>query len=227
MRCAYSAILISSAMLVSACSSAVSTSQPRPSLVKAQSRQIVQVAANFDPKVHRDTPYFVVCFDDECPQPTVKTPVKILALNTVAKGQKTSSAPTSNHSVRSDSYYKKKVEILSQYRVHFDYASAELNDEGKTLLGDFVKSYPHKNQSIIITGFTDNGTKPDGKIGNHWLALERALSVKKTLIALGYPETQILLEAKFLCCYIDSNESEAGRRNNRRAEISLIHVLRQ
>jgi outer membrane protein OmpA-like peptidoglycan-associated protein len=198
----------------------------KPSLRKAQSRQIVQVAANFEPTTRHDTPYFIVCFDEECPKLTVKTPLNSIALNTGDNANPAPQVTAPGHFKRSDSYFKKTTEVLERYRTHFDYASAELNEHDIQLLGDFVKSYP-QNQSIIITGFTDNDSKPDGKIGNHWLALERALSVKNKLIALGYPETQILLEAKFLCCYIDSNESEAGRRNNRRAEISLIHVLHQ
>ena len=235
MRCAYSAILITSVMLLTGCASGGITGSSddrdlQPSLRMAQSRHIVQVGADFDPMTRHDTPYFVVCLGDECPAPSTKTPVKVISLKTQITSTPIASQSKPEQrakSGQSDSYLKKKVEMLKQYRVHFDYASAELNNEGRSLLDDFVTQYPHKNASIIITGYTDNGTKPDGKIGNHWLALERALSVKKTLIDLGYPESKILLEAKFLCCYIDSNENEAGRRNNRRAEISLIHVLHQ
>jgi outer membrane protein OmpA-like peptidoglycan-associated protein len=115
--------------------------------------------------------------------------------------------------------------VLEKFRVNFDYASAVLTDRFQSLLQSFVDDYPHKHKIIRVTGYTDSGTTPDGKIGNEWLALERAISVKKQLINSGYPETQILLEAKFLCCYIDSNESETGRYNNRRAELSLIQVL--
>jgi flagellar motor protein MotB len=75
-----------------------------------------------------------------------------------------------------------------------------------------------------VTGYTDSLRVSTPTVGNEWLALERARSVKRELVSLGYPENKILLEAKFLCCYLDTNETESGRYHNRRAEISLIQT---
>ena len=183
-----------------------------PSLHAQSSRHVIQVAANFDNTTQRDHPYFVVCEADDCPAITPKTLLSSTASKAVSPRINTT-------------YLKKETTLLEQFRVHFEYSSAELSNTNQSLLKSFVDNYPHQQKVVRVTGFTDNGSKPDGAVGNEWLALERALSVKKHLINLGYPESQVLLEAKFLCCYIDSNESEAGRLNNRRAELSLIHNL--
>ncbi len=227
MRCAYSAILISSLLVITGCAAVrggdLDHSTPLPSLRDLKPLHIAQMNPEDDPQNTHTSPFFIVCLGDDCPVPTVKTPVKTLPIIAAATTSDHSHAKPSR---RSNSYFKKSIKILSQYRVHFDYASATLNADDKALLKQFMKDYPQMG-NILITGFTDSGSKANGTVDNHWLALERALSVKKTLIDLGYPESQILLEAKFLCCYIDSNESEAGRHNNRRAEISLIKTLTQ
>ena len=154
----------------------------------------------------------MVCEADDCPAITPKTLLSYTASKAVSPRINTT-------------YLKKETTLLEQFRVHFEYASAELSNTYQSLLKSFVDNFPHQQAAVRVTGFTDSGSNPDGTVGNEWLALERALSVKKHLINLGYPESQVLLEAKFLCCYIDSNESEAGRLNNRRAELSLIHNL--
>jgi outer membrane protein OmpA-like peptidoglycan-associated protein len=189
-----------------------------PSLQQYSSSRVIQVAANFDKTTQRDHPYFIVCEGDDCPVITVKTLIDVSPIKTepniMGKGRTVAGVNTT--------YMQKKLTVLEQFRVHFNYASAKLSKTYQSLLRSFVDDYPHQQESIRVTGYTDSGTKPDGIVGNEWLALERAISVKNELIDLGYPESQVLLEAKFLCCYIDSNESEAGRRNNRRAEITLI-----
>jgi len=220
MHSAYLAIYLSSLLLISGCSTpryfmALSDNRGLPRLQDQQSLTIIQVAINFNPDIKRDHPYFIVCGESDCPTPTTKT------LLTQKKAKQSSLKNVS----RNDSYLKKTATVLEQFGVNFDYASADLTDRFQSLLQSFVDDYPHQHKKIRVTGYTDSGSKPDGTIGNEWLALERAISVKKQLINSGYPETQIFLEAKFLCCYIDSNKSETGRYNNRRAELSLIHVL--
>ena len=180
--------------------------------------QVVQVPADFATSVVREHPYFVVCADSDCTVLTPKTPIRTMPIKvssiTPKKGRKASMENTA--------YMKRTPTSLESFRVHFDYASTAITDTYHKLLQSFVDDYPHKQTRLRVTGYTDSGSKSSGNIGNQWLALERATSVKNHLITLGYPGTQILLEAKSLCCYIDSNKSEAGRQNNRRAEITLI-----
>ena len=232
MRFAYSAFWIASLLLTGCAGGSLPSSGVRPdlpSLVEDRPRRIVQVAANFNPEQLRDAPYFVVCLGDACPEVSSLTPIQVADARSAAakpmpQPQSSKRSMLRDGQGKSLSYVKRKSVPLPQYRVHFDYASAELDDAAKQRLAQFLRDYPQRDRALIITGFTDNISKPNGPIGNHWLALERALSVKKFLISSGYPEAQVSLEAKFLCCYIDSNESPAGRRNNRRAEISFIHV---
>jgi outer membrane protein OmpA-like peptidoglycan-associated protein len=221
MQIAFITICLSSVLVMGGCASGNFQGSELPSLKEQSSYQIIQVNSNHDHSVLRDNPYFIVCKGNDCPLITKKTPLSFkpvktaLAMNT--KGRTVDGKNTT--------YLKKTVSILEQFRVHFDYASAKVSDTYQTLLKSFVKDYPHQQKTIRVTGYTDSDSKPDGTVGNEWLALERAISVKNELIDLGYPDSQVLLEAKFLCCYIDSNESEAGRHNNRRAEISLINTL--
>ncbi len=227
----FSKILLVSLFILSGCAN----KQLHPSIDDHVPYKIAQVSSesNANTKLLRDYPYFIVCNGSNCPAVTKKTPIRYVAFNSKGKAVRTDSAlnklpahlPQKGRSIdgKNTTYLHKESSLLEQYRVHFDYASALVSDAYQDLLESFVKDYPHEFKTIRITGFTDSGTKPNGRINNDWLALERATDVKKKLITLGYPESQILLEAKFLCCYIDSNENEEGRRNNRRAEISLLN----
>ncbi len=227
MRSAYSAILISSVLLLSACVKTASIHRPEentglPRLDQHPSLKVIQVASNFDAGLQRDHPFFIVCSQTDCPDLTVKTPLIALPIVGSATAQKSHDAEGVNTSKRI-----KTVSILEQFRVHFDYASADVTEDDRSKLKSFVDDYPHDQNTLRVTGFTDSGSTPEGYISNQWLALERATNVKNALITLGYPESKILLEAKFLCCYLESNESEVGRRHNRRTEISLITAVKQ
>lgn len=234
---AFSKILLVSLFIVSGCTNY----KISPSLNDRVSYKIVQVSSelNANPGLLREYPYFIVCNGSDCPVVTTKTPIRNVSFksNESATRADTSreslSIPASNKGLALVD--KNKITpatqggssttsfLLEQFSVHFDYASAFVSNADQDLLKSFVIDFNHGFSRIRITGYTDNGSKSIGHIGNEWLALERAANVKKNLIALGYPESQILLEAKFLCCYIDSNENEEGRRNNRRAEISLLN----
>lgn len=227
MQHVYSTIYLISVLLLSGCSSqGIFSSEPEdnklPSLLHHDDHLIIQVAANFDSTTLRDHPYFIICKGDDCPVMSLKTPTGHLPFK-AATSIKETDYTTSYQPSRKD----KNTPPINNYRVHFEYANAELSTTYKSLLKSFVDHFPHHQKTIRITGFTDSGSKPDATLGNEWLALERALSVKHHLMTLGYPESKILLEAKFLCCYLDSNETEAGRRNNRRAELTLLHHLTQ
>ncbi len=233
---AFSKIFLVSLILISGCAN----TNISPSLNDRVSYKIVQVPSdlNTNPGLLREYPYFIVCNGSDCPVVTTKTPIRNVPFKS---NESTTGAGTSRESLTIPASNKglalldknkttaatpggSSTTLLEMFRVHFDYASALISSAYQELLESFVKDFNHGFSKIRITGYTDNGSKSIGHIGNEWLALERAANVKKNLIALGYPESQILLEAKFLCCYIDSNENEEGRRNNRRAEISLLNL---
>lgn len=234
MHVVYLRILMISTLLLAGCSSqrkAFTAQGDLPILRQQPELTIAQVAANFDDSVQRDHPYFMVCDSLDCPTASRKTSITQVAINT--SGQQPVENPSNsvaaknsrNVPVENTTYLKKTSSLLGQFRVHFEYASALIATSYQGRLKSFVEDYPHKQSQIRVTGYTDNISIPDGTVANEWLALDRAAIVKKYLVSLGYPKSQILLEARFLCCYIDSNKNEAGQRNNRRAEISIINQI--
>ncbi len=234
MHIVYLRILMISALLLTGCASqgkAFTAQGDLPNLRQQPELTIVQVAANFDDSVQRDHPYFIVCDNLDCPTASRKTSITQVAINTSGQqpvedtSNSVAAGKARNVLVENTTYLKKTSSLLEQFRVHFEYASALIAASYQERLKSFVDDYPHRQSRIRVTGYTDNISIPDGTVANEWLALERAVNVKKYLVSLGYPKSQILLEARFLCCYIGSNKNEAGRRNNRRAEISIINQV--
>jgi outer membrane protein OmpA-like peptidoglycan-associated protein len=54
------------------------------------------------------------------------------------------------------------------------------------------------------------------------LSRERAASVRERLIALGVPRARLDVQGRGLTEPIASNDTEAGRQQNRRVEIAII-----
>ncbi len=229
--------LVMISILTAGCSQHSLSESALPSLRQHQPHIIVQVPGDYQPDQPRENPYYVVCNHDDCSAPTPKTPARSMPSDPVIvphNAQPTqatrNTAATIAHtqSARvSSSYRQRTSSVLEKYRVHFDYASHQISERFRSLLKGFVSTFSgdgRKAADIRVTGYTDSVTVPAATVGNEWLALERATSVKRELVSLGYPENRILLEAKFLCCYLDTNETESGRYNNRRAEISLIQT---
>jgi len=220
MRGVFSLILVSSFMLA-ACSS-----QGHPNRLKSLDDlnyfQIIQVnsISNSATSGSDDQyPYYIVCADadENCFQTMGSskqlTPVRTLNSDFASNGNATAIENTSSQ------YPDNSFSM--PFVVHFDYARSNIAAEFHQRLNTFSSQYAGK-KSIHITGYTDNLGLPDGRIHNIALALDRASSVSRYLVTRGFPRTMISLEAKALCCYIDSNENEEGRRKNRRAEINFL-----
>ena len=74
---------------------------------------------------------------------------------------------------------------------------------------------------IRITGYTDNvGSEEDNQI----LSLNRATSVKNALIEKGIDASRIMVQGLGETNPIDTNDTEEGRKNNRRTEFALIRA---
>jgi len=212
-----------------------------PGLRQHQPHIIVQVPGDYVADQPREHPYYVVCNQNGCSAPTPKTPVgsgakhidPMIVPHRATQPVAPQSTALATHATQdpkrtnaSPSYRRKRTTLLDKYRVHFDYASHRVGQRFQSLLREFVSVFSaggRKPPDIRVTGYTDSLRVSTPTVGNEWLALERARSVKRKLVSLGYPEDKILLEAKFLCCYLDTNETESGRYHNRRAEITLIH----
>ncbi len=220
MRGVFSLILISSFILTS-CSWEGSSSK-LGSISNVDYYQIVQTRAidSFAvPGADDQYPYYVLCAstDDSCYQA-----LDASSQLSPVRQQNVSFSQDGNVSTIAGASSQQHVTMTPlPLMIHFDYASSKITTEFHNRLNDFSSQYTG-TKSIRITGYTDNQRLPDGQISNIELALDRATSVSRYLVARGFPRHMISLEAKELCCYIGPNENEQGRRKNRRAEINFL-----
>jgi flagellar motor protein MotB len=106
------------------------------------------------------------------------------------------------------------------HTVHFPWGTNLVSDDHRAIIKRLVSTHP--NTMLLVTGYTDN-TRIDGAtVDNKYLAQQRADAIKILLIAEGFPASNIQAQGREMCCYISSNETDAGRSLNRRAEISVI-----
>ena len=104
--------------------------------------------------------------------------------------------------------------------LYFPFRSAEpkLSKSAKkyfTKVANWLKE--SADNKVILTGHTDN---IGSKSVNRKLGLKRAAIIRKMLIKQGAPKKQIKIRSKGESKPIKSNKTEAGRRKNRRVELS-------
>ncbi len=113
--------------------------------------------------------------------------------------------------------YAKAAKRLS-LNFRFDYATKDLDNKGKRdlqrLVGFMEK---HQNRRIVLMGFSDS---IGAKAKNSSLSLKRAKSVELALTARGIPV--LAVEALGEALPIANNNTEAGRKRNRRVEVWLL-----
>lgn len=120
------------------------------------------------------------------------------------------------------------VQIQIKGNVLFDTGSIELKDEAKSIvakIGDILRIYPDCNVEII--GHTDNTPVSYQNItSNNLLSTARAISVAEYLInEKGIDESRVKFSGRGSYEPIASNDTEEGRRLNRRVEIRLYNAL--
>jgi len=101
--------------------------------------------------------------------------------------------------------------------VPFAFAASTIGPHGQKALAEIVP-LARQAQRINIRGHTDNR---GNVMQNQLLALSRANTVKQAMVAAGAP-TKAIETTSCATCYISANNSETGRRINRRVEIELI-----
>ena len=113
--------------------------------------------------------------------------------------------------------------------VLFALNSDQLQPEGRELLQSLaapLSGYLQSREEILmVSGFTDDRPVLDGNrrfVDNWALSAERALTVTRTLIAEGVPESLIFAAAFGSGQPVSSNADEPGRAKNRRVEIAPI-----
>jgi outer membrane protein OmpA-like peptidoglycan-associated protein len=103
--------------------------------------------------------------------------------------------------------------------LNFESASTQLTpDSEKTVtdLSQVLKAYP--NAAVQLTGHTDNTGDP---ASNQTLSLNRANSVKDTLVRDGVGADRISTQGMGQSQPVASNDTEDGRALNRRTELTV------
>lgn len=113
--------------------------------------------------------------------------------------------------------------------VLFALNSDQLQPEGRELLQSIagpLREYLHAREEILmVSGFTDNQPVRVANArfaDNLELSAARALTVTRTLIAVGVPASSVFAAAFGAEQPVSSNDDEAGRAKNRRVEIAPI-----
>ena len=106
--------------------------------------------------------------------------------------------------------------------VFFAFGSSELLPESKTeldLLLDFITENPGLKVKII--GHTDNIGSPES---NLVLSENRANAVVEYLVKRGVSDSRLVSEGLGDSQPIATNETEQGRRQNRRTELEIMEI---
>lgn len=112
------------------------------------------------------------------------------------------------------------VELDNRIIIHFPYSSAEKEPDPAVdaYLAKLAERLSQTEETVSITGHTDN-TGSDQT--NMRLGRARARHVQKILVSKGIKKSRVSIDSKGESSPIADNETDAGRRRNRRAELVL------
>jgi OOP family OmpA-OmpF porin len=103
------------------------------------------------------------------------------------------------------------------YGILFDTDSARLKPESKTALDELVATAKaHPSWKFLIEGHTDN---TGGDAHNQALSAQRAAAVKANLVRAGVVASRLATKGYGATRPVASNDTEAGRSQNRRVEV--------
>jgi outer membrane protein OmpA-like peptidoglycan-associated protein len=122
--------------------------------------------------------------------------------------------------VSSPTVRKEELKSFAFQPVFFDYDEFAIRKEFKTYLLEIVKMLnSHSDLRLRITGHTDG----DGSNSyNLTLSKNRAKSLIEFFIACGIEKSRIVIDFKGENNPVDSNDSEEGKRRNRRVDFEFI-----
>lgn len=111
-------------------------------------------------------------------------------------------------------------EQITEHVIHFDFGKSHLTEIGGRKMNALLLE-AKKSIRIEVVGRTDDlGTRAF----NDRLARQRAATVRDWLVRQGILAS-IKVDAEGMCCYVNGSRTEAARRQNRRAEIRLVHLV--
>jgi outer membrane protein OmpA-like peptidoglycan-associated protein len=133
----------------------------------------------------------------------------------------TQAGPAGNHGCPVIEPEAPKRKIFEAPTVQFQSSSSQLTTGSAPALqalADTLKT--NADLELTIEGHTDISGRPDANLR---LSLQRALAVKKALLALGVEESRISVKGLGDTQPVGDNRTEEGKRQNRR----VVFVLRQ
>lgn len=155
---------------------------------------------------------FKICSDKDCPPPTRKTLV-IVELP-VARKKATPVVAAVPPAVSSVARSDEPVTAT----VLFEFGKDSPSVDGQMALKR-IAAITANFQRIELEGRTDD---IGSKSYNDSLARRRADFIHSWLLKHGV-NTEIVVRAEGLCCYLDTAPTETVRRNNRRVEVRLVN----
>jgi outer membrane protein OmpA-like peptidoglycan-associated protein len=159
---------------------------------------------------------FAACTDAHCPRPTQKT-LAIVELPKAAVPVATLPLKPPVDPVPASPI---ETERFVEHVIHFDFGKSQPAAIGMRQM-NAVLSQARTAIRIEVTGRTDDiGTKAF----NDRLARQRADTVREWLVRRGV-RAPIEVRAEGMCCYLDASRSDIARRQNRRVEIRLVHLV--
>mgnify|MGYP001283881775 CR=1 FL=1 len=112
------------------------------------------------------------------------------------------------------------IKITFNSGLLFDVDKSELRSQAKTNIESLARILnKYSDTNILIEGDTDNSGSDEY---NQKLSERRAQSVANHLMGLGVPSSRISTVGLGEMNAVASNESEAGRQQNRRVEVAIF-----
>lgn len=162
--------------------------------------------------------YFVPC--NPCAAPTPKTPVLGAAPVAPAAAADTPPAPVvveaSRGVLASAAALAAPAGISASRTIPFRFGATDLDSASRRAVGAIAARFT-PGATIRVRGHTDAIGDP---AVNRVIAKARAATVRAALVAAGVP-VDAIETTHCIDCYIASNATAAGRRANRRAEVTL------
>jgi chemotaxis protein MotB len=124
--------------------------------------------------------------------------------------------------------FEGKLKVTFVDKILFDSGSVKIKPKGREVLLTLADSFKdNKEQSIVVEGHTDDvqiGLALQDRFPTNWeLSTARATSVVRFLQEKGTIEPERLTASGFsFYKSVDTNETDEGRKQNRRIEIILI-----
>lgn len=112
-------------------------------------------------------------------------------------------------------------ELADRVIVRFPYNSTErtVDPAVDTYLAGLARRLQQTEETVLIIGHTDD---KGGDDFNLRLGLQRAEALQRILLQDGIDASRVRVETRGETQPVDTNDTEAGRQNNRRAEIRLV-----